>query len=574
MIAGVVVALASCSQADEMPGQPQEDGQLVTFNIQTPAATRATVTGLTRYIVEAYEGSTATGNPAARVEAATGTLVVELEKNTEYTFLFWADKGTAENGSTVSSGYWDTADLKAVEVASGKESAQGEVAYCLVTTLNTTNLTSGYAVELRNATAQMNFVEKTGVSGDNNTLIVSYATGAMLNVGTGKVTEGSTFAARTFANIGPASAGAILATDYILAPKGEQRLLSVTIKFNSEDMKSLTNVPFQQCYKTNITGEYAPTTPPTPPTTGDFTFTITADDTWDTPDNELYLNYPATVEEAKAILGTEVEGENESIGLKHVFNISTADQLRALHVLMANLTKLNYGSYGYRDATYKLTADIDLGNTPWIPIGSGGLSFRGEFDGQGQTVSGLNVSGSWSEAGFFANSGTIRNLRVKGSVTGSSLIGGIVGDINGKMAFCSFEGTLTATNNNEVRLGGIIGLMSVNPTITACFANTTQIVSGSHATLYQGGIIGRVMPEKPTIKGCTWNYNSTDGTGLEKGYMGDDTDETNMTDNAAFDGTNLAARIAAMNNCATDDDAYRWEADGDNSVKLVPKSTN
>lgn len=88
LIAGAIVALASCSQSDDMPGQPQEGVQTATFTIRTPAATRGTVTGLNRYIVEAYEGSPATGTPAARVEAATGTLTLGLKKNTEYTFLF------------------------------------------------------------------------------------------------------------------------------------------------------------------------------------------------------------------------------------------------------------------------------------------------------------------------------------------------------------------------------------------------------------------------------------------------------------------------------------------------------
>lgn len=88
LIAGAIVALASCSQTDEMPGQPQEGEQLATFTIQTPAVTRADVAGLSRYIVEVYEGTTATGTFAERVEDSAGTLIVHLKKNTDYTFLF------------------------------------------------------------------------------------------------------------------------------------------------------------------------------------------------------------------------------------------------------------------------------------------------------------------------------------------------------------------------------------------------------------------------------------------------------------------------------------------------------
>lgn len=78
MIAGAIVALASCSQSDDIPGQPQEGVQTATFTIRTPAVTRSAVADLNRYIVEAYEGSAATGTPAARVEEATGTLTLGL----------------------------------------------------------------------------------------------------------------------------------------------------------------------------------------------------------------------------------------------------------------------------------------------------------------------------------------------------------------------------------------------------------------------------------------------------------------------------------------------------------------
>lgn len=273
LIAGAVVALASCSQSDEMPGQPQEGVQTATFTIQTPAATRGAVTGLSRYIVEAYEGSTATGTPAARVEAATGTLTLGLKKNTEYTFLFWADKGRAKTESAAGSGYWNTDDLKAVTITSGKESIGGQEAYCLVKTFNSANFEANKAVTLKNATAQVCFIETAGLTAANNELKVTYSAGGTLNVGTGSVTDMVGAITHTFTIIGQVSANAAFATDYILAPKGEDRVLNLTIQLNSEASKLITNVPFQQCFSTHIKGEYS--------SLGQFTFTITADDGWD-----------------------------------------------------------------------------------------------------------------------------------------------------------------------------------------------------------------------------------------------------------------------------------------------------
>ena len=603
MIAGVVVALASCSQADEMPGQPQEDGQLVTFNIQTPAATRAAVTDLTRYIVEAYEGSSATGTLATRVEANMGTLVVELEKNTEYTFLFWADKGTAKNESTgaISSGYWDTDDLKTVKVTSGKENSQGEVAYCLATTLNTANLTSSTQVTLRNATAQVNFVEKTGVSGSNNTLAIVYSAGATLNVGTGKVTEGTSSVAHIFTGIGPASPGATLATDYILAPKGEQRLLGVTIKFNTDDdQKTLTNVPFQQCYKTNITGEYAPPTPPTPPTTGDFTFTITADDKWEEPDNDHDFTetgwdgtYPADAATAKQWLGEAVSsGTDGTDGKDYVFEISTAKQLAGLWKLMGQsisdaVTATN-NTYAY--ATYKLTADINLNNHPWTPLGSyypdgGAIYLYGVFDGQGHTISGLNISLSTiSVSGLFAgNYGTIKHLMVKGDVeyggTGGAEIGGIVGLNQGTIAFCSFEGTVKATNadaTSEIPLGWICGKniygSSDGGNIISCFAKGT--ISGASNVVKMGGMtaINKYLTEySGTVSGCTWYYKSgATPEGIEKCYS----EWTSGGNNASYStDLDLSNKINTMNANYGFSNDFKWEAAG-STLKLVRKGSN
>lgn len=273
LIAGAIVALASCSQSDDMPGQPQEGVQTATFTIQTPAATRATVAGLTRYIVEAYEGTTATGTPATRVEAATGTLTLGLKKNTEYTFLFWADNGTAKAEGTTSSGYWNTDDLKAVTITPGHESTAGEAAYCLTKTFNSANFDANKAVTLKNATAQVCFIETAGLSDSGNELEVTYSAGGTLNVGTGSVTDVAGAITRTFTNIGQVAANATLATDYILAPKDEDKVLNLTIQFNTESPKSVTNAPFRQCFSTHIKGEYS--------SFGRFTFTIDAEDDWD-----------------------------------------------------------------------------------------------------------------------------------------------------------------------------------------------------------------------------------------------------------------------------------------------------
>ena len=251
---GSIAALASCSRSDEIPGQPQEGDRPVTFTVEAPATTRASVSGLTRYIVEAYEGKDLTGDPL-RAESASGTLSVTLKKNTEYTLLFWADKGTEKTESAAGSGYWDAASLLAVSAADA--SGTGQAAYCLKIEINSKNLTPNHAVVLKNATAQANFVEAAGLQTAGNTLKVTYAAGATLNVATGKTTPVAEPVTHTFTNIGQAATDDILATDYVLAPLAEKNVLNLVVQLNAEPQKAIANVPFEQNYKTNIKGEYS-----------------------------------------------------------------------------------------------------------------------------------------------------------------------------------------------------------------------------------------------------------------------------------------------------------------------------
>lgn len=62
---------------------------------------------------------------------------------------------------------------------------------------------------------------------------------------------------RTYTNIGKIAKDGIVATDYILAPRNEKRLLDLKMTFNSEPEKAVTSVPFQQNYKTSTKGEFS-----------------------------------------------------------------------------------------------------------------------------------------------------------------------------------------------------------------------------------------------------------------------------------------------------------------------------
>ena len=188
------------------------------------------------------------------------------------------------------------------------------------------------------------------------------------------------------------------------------------------------------------------------------------------------------------------------------YQISTADQLKLFR------DKVN--SSKTSDETkicVVLTADIDLKNEAWTPIGIGkdtrkeDLPYSGTFDGNGHTISGLNVNYGDKNGGLFCHvkSATIKNLTVAGSVTYSSgdgiVYGGIVGCANSStIENCTNRCTVTGT----WYAGGIVG-WSVDSDIIGC-ANFGNISSPFRS----GGICGRITGQvdaygiDATIRDC------------------------------------------------------------------------
>lgn len=137
------------------------------------------------------------------------------------------------------------------------------------------------------------------------------------------------------------------------------------------------------------------------------------------------------------------------------FEINTAEQLAGLAELVSAFKVFD------ETIVIKLTADIDLGNREWTPIGGdSNWSFDGTFDGQGHTISGLYINNSSQYQGLFGyidSSAIVQNLIVTGSVTTSKeYTGGIVGRSprnKGTVRNCGFYGTVTATGIS----GGVVG---------------------------------------------------------------------------------------------------------------------
>lgn len=137
--------------------------------------------------------------------------------------------------------------------------------------------------------------------------------------------------------------------------------------------------------------------------------------------------------------------------------------------------------------SYILTEDIDLAGSrenPWTPIGKDKIPFIGVFDGNGKTIEGLYIDSEYDYQGLFGQIGgnaVVRDLNVKGSVSGDGTVGGIVGcTYGGAVTNCSFSGTLTGREY----VGGIAGYHYVADMSGCVFSGT---VKGEY---FCGGIAG------------------------------------------------------------------------------------
>lgn len=186
--------------------------------------------------------------------------------------------------------------------------------------------------------------------------------------------------------------------------------------------------------------------------------------------------------------------------------------IRNVNDLKLLAEKVNSGET-YTNKYFKQTANIDLENEPnWTPIGTvivinngkDARPFKGTFDGDGYKITNLKVTGNSNNAGLFGytQDATIKNCNVTGEVSGSSDVGGIVGNADGKTQIlsCSFRGDVTGEDSY---IGGIAG--SARGTIKNCYALADVTASFVDA----GGIAGYAY--HVTIENCYYSGNVSAG---------------------------------------------------------------
>ena len=189
------------------------------------------------------------------------------------------------------------------------------------------------------------------------------------------------------------------------------------------------------------------------------------------------------------------------------FTVSTVAELQAI------AAAVNSGDNSYQGATITLTADLDLGQVEWMPIGTTTHPFLGTFDGQGHTLSNLNVNIRYSDtggaAGLFGQvgpGGMVKDVHIKGGTVYinanpngfACYLGGVVGINQGTVVGCSNTALVNGNNWQWARIGGVVGKNNTGGRVQSCY-NLGEVYTSHTQDLYVGGVVGN---NKGSIENC------------------------------------------------------------------------
>lgn len=178
---------------------------------------------------------------------------------------------------------------------------------------------------------------------------------------------------------------------------------------------------------------------------------------------------------------------------------------------------------GQKAINGKLTANINLNGKTWTAFGKydykleGKSGFAGTLDGDRHIVSGLKSTEGLVSC--LSSAGTVKNLTVIGTVSGSSHVGGIAATSYGAVENCLFDGTVTSSSSTSA--GGIVGRAFNGNRIVNC-VNTGDIkntCTSYNSTLNIGGIVGYTYG---TVENCysTGNVSARVDKDTNKGIGG------------------------------------------------------
>lgn len=178
------------------------------------------------------------------------------------------------------------------------------------------------------------------------------------------------------------------------------------------------------------------------------------------------------------------------------FQISSVDDMNKLADFMET-SGMEYAGY-----FFKVMNDIDYKGDSIKLIATGNVNFKGDFDGNGKTISGYVykdvTTKTGKNIGVFANvgsGGVIHDLTLNGSFDGNTYTGGFVGKLSGTVRNCVHKGSVTTTKSYA---GGIACIAYESAVIENCSNEGTVTTT----TTYAGGIVSTAN-NGSQITGCS-----------------------------------------------------------------------
>jgi hypothetical protein len=169
------------------------------------------------------------------------------------------------------------------------------------------------------------------------------------------------------------------------------------------------------------------------------------------------------------------------------------------------------------------------------------------------------------------------NLQIEISIDGQNTAGGHIGGLIGSMSFnasvsfCSVSGEiLPAGHPGRTRVGGISGYSQGNATINGCISLVGQISYGTSSMHLPGGLVGR-LDGYASVAHSAWYYAGTDkqGNGIGRDFGEIRDDGTTTSDNASFSDPAGPSqeRLDAINAAYPDND-YMWYYNDQGELRL------
>ncbi len=230
----------------------------------------------------------------------------------------------------------------------------------------------------------------------------------------------------------------------------------------------------------------------------------------------------------------------------------------------------------FRDKNFKLGANINMSGLTVEPANE----FRGVFDGNGKTISNLNVSTSnYTNVGMFGEytktaAPFVTNLTVNGitlQYTGTGMrndtvlpiyMGGIAGSVKGdnttKITNCTVKNVNFVASNvtGQQNFGGIVGNTSSGSntcTISGCTVNKITVNNAVNKKPFVGGIVGYPLGIL-VLSNCSFTSGTVSFAGMDRfgGFVAWNQKNVTLRDNCTatlnvtFNGGTSGARLGGI----------------------------